>query len=410
MLSRSLGTITKRAASSASRVSSESITKLDNGLTVASIEQNGAASQLLVAFRAGSRFETPDSQGTVHLLRNAIGTDSDKHYGPMLVWNAAQQGSSISASSTRDIFAVQMKVVRDNSALSIGLIGELANPRAEPWNVEEATEALPADQLYMCPATAVLEGIHEAAFRNGPLGKSAFIINNVPSWKKVQQFKNEYFRFGNAVIVGVNVDHNQLVEGASAFRFAEGSPAAGAPSKYFGGEIRVQHSGPSTFVSLAGEGSALSDFPAVAAQAVAAELLQSTLAKSSASVSALNVSYSDSGLLGVSFNAPHAIIGQLTKTVASTMKNLKADDKSVQIAKAKTSLQVLSAAEQSSSVALDQAIQLLSHGSTISPSEFAELISKVSSSDVNKALSKATAKLSISAYGNVASVPYLDEL
>ena len=45
------------------------VTKLNNGLTVASLETFSPVSEVGVIVRAGSRFETPKKEGITHLLR-----------------------------------------------------------------------------------------------------------------------------------------------------------------------------------------------------------------------------------------------------------------------------------------------------------------------------------------------------
>ncbi|VDI63060.1 ubiquinol-cytochrome c reductase core subunit 2 [Mytilus galloprovincialis] len=47
------------------------ITKLDNGLTVASLENNSPISQIALVVNAGSRFESYSDAGVTHFLRNA---------------------------------------------------------------------------------------------------------------------------------------------------------------------------------------------------------------------------------------------------------------------------------------------------------------------------------------------------
>lgn len=49
------------------------VTKLDNGLTVASIENCSPVSQVAVLVNAGSRFESRQDIGVTHLLRTGTG-------------------------------------------------------------------------------------------------------------------------------------------------------------------------------------------------------------------------------------------------------------------------------------------------------------------------------------------------
>ena len=114
-----------------------------------------------MAFRAGSRYETADNHGVVHVLRNAIGASSQDFTGDKLLWNTVQAGGQIvssknilipifllftvptfqSTSSTRDVFAVKVAGNRDNAIFTASLAGELANPKCEPWDIVEVCDS-----------------------------------------------------------------------------------------------------------------------------------------------------------------------------------------------------------------------------------------------------------------------------
>lgn len=91
----------------------ENVSRLSNGLTVASVDLQGAVSQLLIAYKAGSRYEQPNEVGLVHHLRNSIGTDSANYLGVKLLWQSGSIGSALTASASKDLLAVQMSVVCD---------------------------------------------------------------------------------------------------------------------------------------------------------------------------------------------------------------------------------------------------------------------------------------------------------
>lgn len=87
------------------------MTRLSNGLTVASVELGGAVSSLVLAYRAGSRYQQPDEGGLVHHLRNNVGKDSEKYLGVKLLWQLGNIGANLNAYSTKDLLAVQTNVV-----------------------------------------------------------------------------------------------------------------------------------------------------------------------------------------------------------------------------------------------------------------------------------------------------------
>ena len=88
------------------------VSRLKNGLTTASIELNGAVSSLVLAYRAGARYQQPDEAGLVHTLRRNVGKDSADYLGIKLLWQLGSVGGNLRSYVTKDLFAVQLDVVR----------------------------------------------------------------------------------------------------------------------------------------------------------------------------------------------------------------------------------------------------------------------------------------------------------
>lgn len=114
MLSR---LISSRSYSAAARSSSfvapveEKVSRLNNGITVSSVDSKGPVSQYIIAYRAGTRYEQADEAGLVHHLRNAIGTDSKNYLGVKLLWQTGSIGGQLKAHSDRDLVVVQLTAV-----------------------------------------------------------------------------------------------------------------------------------------------------------------------------------------------------------------------------------------------------------------------------------------------------------
>ncbi|CAB3400661.1 unnamed protein product [Caenorhabditis bovis] len=411
MLSRPSKTVAKRFASTAtaSRVIQEKTSVLNNGLSVSSVELNGANSSLVLAFRAGSRYQPANKQGLVHIIRNSIGRDSHEFPGLSLVWNTAANGGQIRALSNRDILAVKLDVVRDNVPVALSLLGQLGTNAFKPWDVEDVKhDTIQPDHVYLTGNTIALEQLHQAAFRNGPLARSNYGTNNV-SASDITTFASQRLLSGEAVLVGVNVNHDLLVESAAQqFPIAEGTATQSPESKYFGGEARKDGPGSQTFVAIAGEGASLKSHKDAAVQAVVAQILLDAAQKVCLKSESVNLNYQDAGLVGVQFYGDNSGITSKTKSIVSALKT--AEISNINAAKNTAALKVLTSGQKASNVALDVATQVLSGINALSPSEFAETIKSVSEQDVSKFLSRVTGKLSLAAYGTPSLVPFLDEL
>jgi len=65
------------AQTSAEAASDVQVTKLPNGVNVASCDHGGAISKVAVGVRAGARYESPEMSGIGHLLKNAMFTTNN---------------------------------------------------------------------------------------------------------------------------------------------------------------------------------------------------------------------------------------------------------------------------------------------------------------------------------------------
>ncbi|KAI6192286.1 Cytochrome b-c1 complex subunit 2, mitochondrial [Aphelenchoides bicaudatus] len=409
----------------------EKFSRLSNGITVASVDLHGAVSSLVLAYRAGSRYLQPDESGLVHHLRNNFGKDSEKYLGVKLLWQLGSIGGNLNSYATKDLVAVHTNVIRDRSVIAISLLGEFSRPAFCPWDVEDAAENVVKDLKFQEPYDAVLELLHKAAYRNGSLANPILAQSyeaDHACHKKLSKYSNSRLLTSEAVLFGVNVNHDDLVNYASQQSvIGEGKAQGATASPYKGGDARL--AGPSSIahVLIGGEGAAVSDSKAVATQAVLAALIGSqpglkfTNSVSSSvvgaavrkasnhrpvGVAAVNVSHSDSGLVGVYYAEPtvRAAFDGLKQVAGGVEKDVfEAAQKSAQ-------LETLLRFEQTNDLALEQARQSLLKGELLLPTEFAKQIGQVTVEDVKKAAQKIVSKPSIAAYGRINQVPYVDQL
>ncbi|KAH7729061.1 peptidase M16 inactive domain-containing protein [Aphelenchoides avenae] len=416
----------------------EKVSRLQNGLTVASVDQHGPVSQLVLAFRAGSRYEQPDEAGLVHLLRNTIGKDSEKYLGVKLLWQVGGIGSSLVSTATKDLLTVQVNVARHYAPVALSLLGELAEPASKPWDVDDAVGTLKIDLDHQQPFDIAVELLHKAAFRNGQLGNPILgepqRVGKV-SWKQLSAYTKARLVSSEAAIVAINVDHGVLLRyGSEQSSIPDGSGKAAAEAKYFGGDARANANTPLAHVLIAGNGAKLTDIKSVAIHSVlsavigqgstvehsgrpgngvVAKAVEQALNHQPVSVNGLNVVHSDAGLTGVYLVAEGSRIERAVRAAADAIKKLGSsgpDAETLEAAKRQAETETLVRAENASEVAVDQAAQLLANGAAVSPADFAKQVASVSAEDVKKAAQQVASKLSVSAVGNVHAVPYADQL
>ncbi|CAB3411722.1 unnamed protein product [Caenorhabditis bovis] len=185
-----------------------------------------------------------------------------------------------------------------------------------------------------------------------------------------------------------------------------------------GGENRNEANLKYAHVILAGEGAAGNNAKAVAAQAVLLTALgNSSPVKFStvnsgvlanavgadASFSAFQAVHSDSGIAGVYLVAEPSKISKVVHSVVGALKSFKVTD--IDAIKKQAHNNALRAKAHSDVYSVERASQLI-----ISQDNYINLIPNVTSSDVEAAAQRILKKVSLSSYGDVDNVPYLDTL
>ncbi|GMT31593.1 hypothetical protein PFISCL1PPCAC_28549, partial [Pristionchus fissidentatus] len=429
MLSRqAVRSASHAAARSAAPVAKapEQSTKLPSGLTVASAEHNGPVAHLVLAFRAGSRYESDKQAGLVHHVRNMVGADSKQYGGVQLVWSAASAGSEISSFSTPDYLGVRLSVPRDSSQLALSVLGHVAaDPAFKEWELEDVLPSLKHDLTYLQPSTIVFEDIRRAAFRNGslshPLYASDFTIGNY-SGDDLRRFAAARLVAGQAVLYGVNIEHDRLRSYGDVhapLKAEPGTPAA--PSSYKGGEWRREGPGKQAHVVISGPGAAAGDAAGLAAQAVLVASLGGASAlkfgaagkgafagavkQGGAAVAAFEQAFEGEGLVGAYVLADSSRVAETVKGVARALKTYAADD--LEAAKLRAKMDLLRKSAHSADSATARSMEILAG---LKEGAVLAAIDNISGAQVEAAAKKAAANLSIASYGAISNVPYKDQL
>uniref|UniRef100_A0A915E0X8 Peptidase M16 C-terminal domain-containing protein n=1 Tax=Ditylenchus dipsaci TaxID=166011 RepID=A0A915E0X8_9BILA len=371
----------------------------------ASVDLHGAVSQLVFAYPAGSRYQQVDEEGLVHTLRNCVGL---------------------------------MAVARSHADKALELLTEFNAPVCQVWDLIEVKKTLADDLQQQTPMDVVVELLHKAAYRNGPLANSVVSPEYAVGQVKISQlysYMDAKLPLSSAVLVGVNVDHAVLLDYVSKLGIKAGHSAKEAePSKYYGGEVRQSSKGTDAHVAIAGQGAPLSDVKAVAVQSVLSYIIGTgpnvkypnspglgPVAKNvlqlanrnPVAVNALNISHSDSGLVGVYLVANGSHIGPYIKAAISGLKELASsgpNEETLNMAKKLAEVTTHLNSEDTAQLAADQAAQILASGDSVSPSDFVKSLQSVTVEDIKKAASRLTSKLSIASFGKIHQVPYIDEL
>ncbi|XP_076609700.1 ubiquinol-cytochrome c reductase core protein 2a [Chaetodon auriga] len=414
------------------------VSKLPNGLVIASLENYSPLSSVGVFVKAGSRYETVENQGVSHVLRLAANLTT-KGASAFKICRAVEAlGGSLSVTSSRETMMYTVDCLRDHlDSLMEYLVNVTTAQEFRPWEVEELTSRVKMDKALaqQCPQIGVIEKLHEAAYKNA-LSNSLYcpdyMVGHVSS-NQLQSFVEDNFTTGRMALVGLGVKHSvlrQVGEGLLSARSGVGAPAAKAV--YRGGELRVQNNDSLVHSLIASEGGVMGS-----AEANAFSVLQRILgagphvkrgsnitSKMSQGIAkattqpfdatAFNASYSDSGLFGVYTIAQADSAGEVIKAAIAQVRGVaegNVSEADVTRAKTQVKTEYLMSIESSESLLEEIGAQALTSATYQPADSVIQAIDAVTQSDVVKAAKKfVDGKKTMAASGHLKNTPFVDEV
>lgn len=407
------------------------VDKVPSGATIVSVDNNEALSRVGVFLRAGSRFAPV--AGLSHVLNHcgSGGMSTPQRTGLNMVRTAEQLGATSSMSVGREVAMYSMASYRDCVDESLSILSSVTG------NTNYAFHEYPNEsELVRLKASLKISSVEKvkdlavkAAYRSQSMGNSLYTpdynIEKISAYQ-VNDFVQATHGSQGLIIVGSGVEHEVLLESASAMGVQNGGVASvTTPAKYLGGDIRLETGGDSSTVVVFGEGAKYASADSLALM-VAAELLggSSSLSYSEGSLGVLNralkdinssaagisESWSDTGLFGFSLQCSANDAPKAVKSIVSAIKNMSAGEKDVAAAKATVISRIMASGYGCSEVE-SIGTQMLLTGSYYPVTDAVRAIESVTPASINKAVAKSfSGKLTVASMGNVNEVPYADTL
>ncbi|KAM9425083.1 cytochrome b-c1 complex subunit 2, mitochondrial isoform 2-T2 [Pholidichthys leucotaenia] len=414
------------------------VTRLPSGLVIASLENYSPASKIGVFVKAGCRYENPENLGVTHLLRLASSLTTKGASAFKICRGVEAVGGSLSVTSSRENMIYTVDCLRDDiDTVMEYLINVTTAPEFRPWEVSELTPRVRVDQARAAqsPQIGVVEGLHEAAYKNG-LCNSLYcpdhMVDNIQS-EHLHQFVQNNFTSARMALVGLGVDHTVLKQvGEQFLNIRSGAGTTGSKAQYRGGEVRLPTSSSLVHAAVVSQSAAagtsealvfsvlqhlLGAGPHVKRGSGASSKLVQVVGKATADafdVSAFNASYSDSGLFGVYTISQAAAANDVIKAALAQVKavadgGVTAAD--LTRAKAQLKCQYLMSLETSEGLLDTMGSQALSDGSYHPPEEICKNIDNVSLTDVANAAKKfVSGKKTMVSTGQLIKTPFVDEI
>eukprot|EP01135_Chromosphaera_perkinsii_P005028 Nk52_evm5s311 gene=Nk52_evmTU5s311 len=411
------------------------VTKLNNGLTVASTDANSPASYISLVINCGSRNEDGTNKGIANYVRNMAFSSTNNRSNFRITREFELMGGFLHASANRESVVLTAEALRSNVPAVLDTFADiLSSPAYFDWEIAAEKAKIAEEYAYVasCPQTMVVEGINKAAFREG-LGNSIFACPSASfSSQDMKAYAEKFLTGPNSALVATGVDASEF--GSVASNAFGSVAAAGAGSKtaakYFGGDVRQESADGNVHMAIAYNGAASNTKDAHAlgifkhvlgagkyvkygspSSRLAKAIAGSSSIVKAADASAFNFTYSDAGLIGVYATCSPCCGEAVAKTVADTIKEAAASATDDEIAKGKAQYKasILMGLESPKCYIENMGSQLLNSGKFVTPADACAMIDSISAADVKAAAQKAvSSKISMVARGNVSNTPYSD--
>ncbi|XP_054892249.1 cytochrome b-c1 complex subunit 2, mitochondrial [Poeciliopsis prolifica] len=414
------------------------VSKLPNGLVIASVENYSPLSSVGVFIRAGSRHENSENLGVSHVLRLAANLTTKGASAFKICRGVEALGGSLSVTGSRENIIYSADCLRDDVGSLLDFLGNVTTAQEfRPWEVDELTSRLKIDKALaqQCPQISVIEKLHEAAYKNA-LSNSLycpdFMVDRISS-EQLHSFVKDNFTTGRMALVGVGVNHSVLKQvGEGLLSTRSGAGASVAKAAYRGGELRVQNRDDLVHALVVSEGGVLGTDEANAftvlqrilgasphvkrGSSITSKLSQG-VAKATAQpfdATAFNASYSDSGLFGVytiaQANSAREVIRAAIAQVRSVAEG-NVTEADIIRAKNQVNAEYLMSMENSEGLLEEIGVQVLNTAAYQAPESVLHTIDAITTADVVQAARKfVDGKKTMAASGHLVNTPFVDEL
>jgi len=383
---------------------STEVTKIDNGVRVASETSTGDIATLGIYMDTGSRFETDGTSGVNHLLQTVNKKAVEGELG--------QLGAKLSVDAEREKTYYSTQVFKEDVPKAMEILGKMAGKT----NFDSASVDAVKTELANAPpdlGKAVFEELHKTAFLDTPLGRPCGPCENQANLAAgdVSAYAKS-LTADKFVVVGAGaVDHKSLVDLTSKhFGGLEGAAGKDAlssalePCRFTGSDIRFRYdSMQNAHLTLAYKGvpsTSENVFPLMLMEAMIGTWRERgltslngsgrmTIANSehsfAHSYTPFNLTYKDTGLFGVYLVSPDNKCNDAMWYTTNCLVHMCHDitDEDIEVPKTKLINSILSNLSEKSNVASTIGNHMLMYGRRISPAEVVARIDALTKEDIN---------------------------
>ncbi|KAF6750443.1 ubiquinol-cytochrome C reductase complex core protein 2 [Ephemerocybe angulata] len=397
-----------------------------SGVKVAAVENGAPTSSLTVLVKAGSRYEP--KEGVANALKNFAFKSTAKRTALGTVRESDLYGGVLSSSLGREHLALSAEFLKGDEDVFVDILTSfITSAKFTRHEFNEYVAPLISNDTAAAaanPAIQAIELAHAIAFRQGLASSLYAPAHPSIGLKDIQDYAAKVFTKENIAVVGTGIEQSKLTELVNK-AFANAASSSGPTSsstRYFGGENRIEGTGPQTaFIGFGTTGA-----PSAEVATLAAYLNPSPSVKWSkgtspiaaalpegASVQSVYLPYSDASLVGLLVQAPTAAALKEAGSVAvSALKKAASGISQEELASAVARARFAAASAADARAGVVEAIGAkIFSGSEISLASTLSAFDAVDASAFSKAAAELVkAKPTYVAVGDIVSLPYADEL
>ena len=408
---------------------------LSNGFRIATESMPGLKSASVgIWVLAGGRHERIEQNGIAHFLEHMAFKGTKRRSALAIAEAIEDVGGYINAYTSREMTAYYARVLEDDVALAIDVIGDiLLNPVFDPGEIEVERGVILQEigQTLDTPDDIVFDWLQEVAYPDQPLGRtilgptervSAFSRNDFST------FVGEHYGPGQMILCAAGaVDHDAICREAEAmfgYMSPIAEPALIQPARFQGGERREVKALEQVHFALALEGPNYRDPAIYTAQIYAnamgggmsSRLFQEVRENKGLcyTIFAQAGAYEDTGLTTIYAGTSAEDIAELTQITVDEMKRAASDMSEAEVARARTQMKagMLMGLESPSHRAERLARMLSIWGRVPGVEETVAKIDAVTVADVRTFAEKMAGQTgtALALYGPASAAPTLDSL
>ncbi|KAI0477015.1 putative mitochondrial processing peptidase alpha subunit [Xylaria cf. heliscus] len=199
------------------------ITRLPNGVRVASEALPGSFSGVGVYIEAGSRFETPQLSGLSHITDRLAFKSTTSKTGEEIQEVVESLGGNIQCVSSRESIMYQAATFNSTVPAATELLADtIRNPQIAQDEIaqELATAEYEITEIWKKPELIIPELVHMAAFKDNTIGNPLLCpMERIPQIDKsaIQAYRDTFYRPERTVVAFAGVPHTEAVRLATEY-------------------------------------------------------------------------------------------------------------------------------------------------------------------------------------------------